>query len=311
MAPLVMSVIGYINMDLAMIATRVPDLGESLPARGYNASPGGKASNAAIAAFRSVHNKVEDTDDKPRFESPYDDTDIEVRVIGAVGKDDYGARAINNLQMNGVNASGVRISETVPTGVCFITIEDRSRDIRALFYTGATSTLTRTDFPTAESLGHGVRPDLIVSQLEMGRSTVEHIMKLAHEERIDFMLNAAPAQVLLMDHYRYITHLVVNETEAATLLGMHVDEVVESRWDELVQAFLEMGVQNVVITLGAQGAYYANGQDRGHVPAEKVKVVDAAGAGYIYPDISYDVVWWLIMSQRHLRGSICNRIPAA
>lgn len=282
MAPLVMSVIGYINMDLAMVTSRVPDLGESLPARGFYSQPGGKASNAAIAAFRSIHNKVEKDNGDTDFENPYPDSDIEIRIIGAVGRDEYGKRAIENLEINGVNALGVRIDDNVSTGICFITIEEKSRDIRALYWTGATSTLTKSDFTTVESLGNGVRPDLIVSQLEMGRPTVEHIMELANQEKIDLMLNAAPAQVLLMDHYQYITHLVVNELEAATLLGRVVHEVIESNWPELADEFLDMGVQNVVITLGAQGAYYANERDSGHVPAEVVKVVDAAGAGYVY-----------------------------
>lgn len=279
MAPLVLSVMGYINMDLSMITTRVPDLGESLQARGYSASPGGKASNAAVAAFRSIHNKIEAETGESSFEHPYTDQDIEVRIIGAVGNDDYGSRAIKNLQVNGVNTSGVHIIEEEPTGVCFITVEDKSRDIRALFYTGATSALNKTHFPTGESLGNGVRPDLVAAQLELGRANVEHVMKVAFDAGIEFLLNAAPAQVLLMDYYQYITHLIVNELEAATLSGIHVDDVVESAWPDLAQGFLDMGVKNVVITLGAQGAYYANANNQGHVPAEKVKVVDTAGAG--------------------------------
>jgi len=132
---------------------------------------------------------------------------------------------------------------------------------------------------TAEQLGSGVRPDLVISQLELRREAVEQILKTAHEAGIEVLLNAAPAQQILSEMYEYITHLIVNETEAATLSGVSLEQVNKDTWAKLAQGYLESGVENAVITLGRQGAYYANAHGSGHVPAEEVNVADTTGAG--------------------------------
>ena len=45
------------------------------------------------------------------------------------------------------------------------------------------------------------------------------------------------------------------------------------------QKFFEMGVKNVIITLGVRGAFYTNGKDEIMVPSIKVKAVETTGAG--------------------------------
>ena len=47
-------------------------------------------------------------------------------------------------------------------------------------------------------------------------------------------------------------------------------------------ALLARGVQNVIITLGARGAFVAGTQDRGLVKGYKVKPVDTTGAGDVF-----------------------------
>jgi ribokinase len=278
MGPMVISVIGYIDMDLYMTTPRLPDPGESLQAKSYTSSPGGKGANAAVAAFRSSHVKVV-SEGQCRFERAFEDIDIEVRMIGAVGGDPNGQLAKDNLKANGVDISGVQTLENELTGVCFCIIESLTGENRLLFTTGATEKLMPEEFMTAEQLGNGVRPDLVISQLEVQREAVEQILRTAHEARIEVLLNAAPAQQILSEMYEYITHLIVNETEAAMLSGVSVEEVNKDTWAELAEDYLEAGVQNVVITLGEQGAYYANAQGAGHIPAEKVNVMDTTGAG--------------------------------
>ena len=278
MAPVTISVIGYIDMDLFMTTTRIPDAGESLQAKSYIASPGGKGANAAVAAFRSSHVKII-SNDQYRFESPFEEVDIEVRMIGAVGNDAYGILAKDNLKANGIDISGVQTLENELTGICFCIIESFTGENRLLFTTGATEKLTPKYFMTAEQLGNGVKPDLVISQLELPREAVEQILKTANEAGIEVLLNAAPAAQILDEMYEYITHLIINETEAAMLSGVSVEDVNQNTWAGLAQDYLDSGVQNVVITLGEQGAFYSNAHGQKHIPAAKVDVKDATGAG--------------------------------
>lgn len=93
--------------------------------------------------------------------------------------------------------------------------------------------------------------------------------------------------------YPSITHLILNESEAALLTGREVEEVEakEFDWSVVTGEFISKGVKNVVVTLGSKGAFWASsslssssssGQNikQGFVPAEKVaKVVDTTAAG--------------------------------
>ena len=47
----------------------------------------------------------------------------------------------------------------------------------------------------------------------------------------------------------------------------------------VIQHFLEMGVRELCLTLGAKGCYVANEQEQHFVPARKVTVRDTTGAG--------------------------------
>jgi ribokinase len=105
------------------------------------------------------------------------------------------------------------------------------------------------------------------------------MIETAGRAGVDFLLNAAPADPIDHRSYTYLTHLLVNESEADTMSERDLEEVEEGSWEEIAQEFLDRGVKNVVLTLGSKGAHYANATDRGHVPAYNVDIVDATGAG--------------------------------
>ncbi|CAF3523416.1 unnamed protein product [Fusarium graminearum] len=65
----------------------------------------------------------------------------------------------------------------------------------------------------------------------------------------------------------------MNESETAIMSGRRRDDLT------IAQEFLNLGVANVVISLGAKGAFYTNAQGYGHCPAYDVKVEDTTGAG--------------------------------
>lgn len=61
--------------------------------------------------------------------------------------------------------------------------------------------------------------------------------------------------------------------------GRARDEVNADSWAAITQEFLTLGVKNVVITLGAKGAFYANAEGSAHCPGYEVIVRDTTGAG--------------------------------
>ncbi|KAI1089241.1 Ribokinase-like protein [Rostrohypoxylon terebratum] len=105
------------------------------------------------------------------------------------------------------------------------------------------------------------------------------MIETARKFGIDFCLNAASATPIINSVYRHLAHLLVNESEAAIMSGGDREEVNENTWDTIAQEFLNRGVKNVVITLGAKVVFYATKEEQGLCPAFDVKVVDTTGAG--------------------------------
>ncbi|KAM0544222.1 hypothetical protein ACHAPJ_011911 [Fusarium lateritium] len=304
MTPKTIAIIGGLDADLIMIASRIPDRGESVLASHYQEALGGKGANSAIATFRTCHVKfsqkqnsldseatsssigVEHLTIQPRTvateqeRNTYsDEENIQVKMIGAVGDDRYGEKFIVELTKNGVDASGIVTVPNTRSSICFVMVEDLTRENRCLFTLGATATWKKKDFLKAEQLGGGIQPDLVVAQMEIDKHVVETMLATAGNAGIDFCLNAAPASPINRRLYRHVTHLLVNESEAAIMSGRDRDEVNQDTWLTIAQEFLNRGVANVVITLGAKGAFYANAEGNGHCPAYDVKVEDTTGAG--------------------------------
>ncbi|AGT31684.1 hypothetical protein M493_06970 [Geobacillus genomosp. 3] len=72
-----------------------------------------------------------------------------------------------------------------------------------------------------------------------------------------------------------VTWLVTNEAESIALAGTGGDSVTEA-----MEALIRSGVENVVVTRGANGVAYATEQgERGTLAAPNVTVTDATGAG--------------------------------
>jgi ribokinase len=291
-------VVGSLMVDHIIITNRLPEIDETYPANSYHQALGGKGANSAIATYRSCHKKplaVEQrkttseaqSSDQTETETPVVnglsgvEPGIEVQMVGAVGDDEHGAVFRNALADNGIDASGVRTVPGKRTAMTFITVMEESRDNRVLFVAGATEALLPEHFTKVEDFSSTGKPDLIISQLELSTKTVEQMLETAGAEGIDFLLNAAPASNILSEKYCYITHLIVNKTEAAILSGLDLADVKEENWGDMAQNFLAEGIQNVVITVSAEGAFYANKHGSGHVRAFKVHAIDPTGAGLV------------------------------
>ena len=256
---------------------RIPDDGETVIASSFTKQPGGKGSSSAVALYRLTR-----PNPKNNTEASLEDVedDIRVRMVGAIGTDEFGPALEENLVNCGLNVDGVRFMEGKLTGVANILVEAGSGANRIMQYPGAAYALEPADFMTLESLGGGMAPDFVISQLEIRRDTIEQKIETAHGEGIEVLLNPSPARYLMPD---MISHLIMNETEAVLLSQLTpVDIEDHTRWNSIAEYFFDLGVKNVVISLGEKGAYYSNKFGSGYVEAGKnCTVVDTLGAGCV------------------------------
>lgn len=285
MSPQLITVIGSLNMDIITILKRMPDPGESVTA----AEPlivctGGKGANQAMAAFRLSR-------DNPKGElmARYKDSRtfsrIEVSMVGHIGDDDYGVQILKGFDDAGLSTDRVNKMPGLHTGVAVILVESKTGESRVMLHPGANHSLMPSEFLTLRGLTNGdpLRlPDLLILQLEIPRNTVEQILETASKEGVEVVLNAAPAMSLMPKAWRGVTHLIVNETEGAILMGKDIESIdnLTQCWAELVELCQRRGVKNLVVTLGAKGAYYWNQETGGDIcQAERVLVVDTTTAG--------------------------------
>ncbi|KAI0171865.1 Ribokinase-like protein [Hypoxylon sp. FL1284] len=202
-------------------------------------------------------------------------------MIGAVGDDAYGAELRANLARHGVDTAGVDAAAGRNTGVAVIVVDEPTGENRIVLSPGANHSIAASRFESASPLGSPL-PQLLVMQLEIPLPTVLAALRAARAAGVPVLLNPAPAQPLPGEAYDGLAHLVVNETEAATLAGASEAELETSEGlARVARVFVERGVRNVVVTLGGRGVYYASAEGvSGLVPAERVAaVVDTTAAG--------------------------------
>jgi len=120
---------------------------------------------------------------------------------------------------------------------------------------------------------------LVLIQLEIPMESVEFAAKLAKEKGKLVILNPAPAPStpLSLDLLKNIYLINPNEIEAEIISGIKVTDT-----DTAVLAakkINEMGVSNVIITLGSKGALLYDGINAEFITGHKVKALDSTGAG--------------------------------
>ncbi|KAL6703426.1 putative ribokinase [Coniothyrium glycines] len=281
----IISVIGSLNVDLVTRTPRVPVGGETLTAESFSIGWGGKGANQAVACARLSRTAQQ--------AAGRESSDIEVRMVGAVGDDEFHAGFLKALQEDGLNTESVKILKGKKTGVAVITVETGSGQNRIMFCPGANYDVGVEDLVDDDA-------SVALFQLELPLKVVLHNMKTARQKGVETIINPAPAIPLPEEAYQGLGHLIVNETEAAILSG--IDN--PTSWDEVAAVFIARGVENVIITLGGDGVFYQTSKQQsrsqsGHiVPARKVKVIDTTAAGDTFAGAyTVAVAKWKAMSR--------------
>ena len=166
------------------------------------------------------------------------------------------------------------IDKEHPSGVALILVDAHGENSIAVA-SGANAHLTPQDIDEAQvAIEEG---DIVLMQLETPMDTVEHAARMAKQIGKKVILNPAPAQVLPEALLRCLYMLIANETEAEYISGTQITDM-----DSVARAadiICDKGVENVVITLGAKGAFVRERGAYHQVQGLKVKAVDATAAG--------------------------------
>jgi ribokinase len=232
---------------------RIPRPGETILGGEFMTTAGGKGANQAVAAARAGGR---------------------VTFIARVGSDALGEQAVAGFAREGIRVDHVIRDETTPTGVALIFV-GRNGENSIAVASGANGNLSPDDVRKAQGLFAGA--SALVMQLETPLDTLQTAAELATQAGVPVILNPAPARSLPDRLLQHVSILTPNETEAEILTGIKVDGT--AAIEEAARVLIGRGVETVVLTLGARGAYVATSGVRKLIPGFKVEAVDTTAAG--------------------------------
>lgn len=182
-----------------------------------------------------------------------------VSFIGAVGRDATGNELVSRLGSEGVDVSFVQVVAE-PSGTAMVTVDDEGEN--TIVVAAGANWRVRIDDERRDLLE---RSDVVLSQLEVPMEVVADVGRATSGT---FVLNAAPPTRIPTEVLDSVDVLIVNQHEAMALSGSLEPDSLRS-----------IGVDTVVVTLGAEGAQVVTRGDVGFVPALPVMPVDTTGAG--------------------------------
>lgn len=247
-------VLGSINVDTILQIPRLPLPGETLLMGEKNNAGGGKGANQAVAAARSG---------------------AKTAFIGKVGNDENGKMMLNQFAADNIDANYVGISKETGTGQAFILLDDQGQN-SILVYSGTNQLITQQDVIAAEALIK--QADFLISQFEVPLEVIQTAFEIAQQNNVKTILNPAPAITDIPQSLLALTDLFIpNETECQAVTGIEITD--ETSMLSASRILNELGVKDIIITLGSKGAFFKTPEAHGFVPAFKVKALDTTAAG--------------------------------
>jgi ribokinase len=243
------------NADLTSRIAHPLAVGETVAAQGFSISPGGKGSNAAVAAARMG---------------------AQVGIVARIGGDAFGQMALALWAAEGIATTHVEQAKNESSGVAQILVYD-SGDNSIAVSAGANAGLAVAHVQAAASMIANAR--VVMASNEVPLPVVHAAFSMARLHGVTTLLNPAPA-VPLTKEFRALLGLcdiiTPNEGELRALAGVPASAPLQAA----VAALLATGVRAIVVTLGEKGcALYRAGVDALHIAGWPVQVADTVGAG--------------------------------
>ena len=237
--------IGSMNLDLVYSVDHIVQPGETEASFSLDTFLGGKGLNQSMALAKAG---------------------VEVYQGGMIGED--GQPFLDACREFGVNGDFIR---QIPgkTGHAIIQIDKNAQNC-ILLYGGANQMLTEEYVD--EALAHFTAEDMLLLQNEV--NMLPYIVDKAYEKGMQIAINPSPFNEKLNDvDMSKIGLFLMNEVEGFQVTGETEPDAIIAKVQELYPH------AKIVLTLGKDGAVYAEGAERFFQPIFPVKAVDTTAAG--------------------------------
>lgn len=246
-------VIGSSNTDMVVRTTKLPVPGETVLGGDFLMNQGGKGANQAVAVNRLGGNLI---------------------FVTKLGCDIFGDQSVSAFREEGIKLDYIFRNREITSGIALITVDENAEN-SIVVAPGANMSIGTADIDAVVT--EMKAGDFLLLQLEIPLSTVEYAIGKANEKGVNVVLNPAPVHKLPCTLFNNLYLITPNRVEAEMLTGVQI-----TKWDDAVKAanvFTEMGVSNVIITLGSEGCLVKEREMIYRVEAYKVTPVDTTAAG--------------------------------
>lgn len=268
------AVVGSLNIDTQLSVPQLPESGTTVSASNMSSCYGGKGANQAVAACRQG---------------------ASVSLIGSVGTDAGGSAYLEYLVAQGIDVSAVQPYEDTPTGRAYICVNPAGQNT-IVTLPGANAYLMAER--VAENIALIEAAEVVLCQLEVPVESVVYALQTANEYGKTTILNPSPLNPEFPWGQVPIDFLIVNEKEAASLLGYFVESTAEA--PTIRSQMADLGVGTLIITRGSEHTFAFSANQALKVPPPQVSVVDTVGAGDAFAG-TFAVHW---AQTRNLLGSL-------
>ena len=248
-------VIGSANMDMVVNVKCFPLPGETILGGKFFMNLGGKGANQAVTVSRLSGN---------------------TNFICKIGNDSIGKQMSDLFLSEGIRPEGILKDYKNSSGVAIIMVDERAEN-SIVVASGANANLLPADMHKLKGIIKNT--DYILMQLEIPLQTIEYVTKIASEWGKMIILNPAPMTELPDSLIKNLYAITPNRIEAETLTGIKIED--NKSLEMVGKEIYKKGVKNVIITLGADGAFVYNGTGK-IIPAIKTIPVDTTGAGDVF-----------------------------
>lgn len=276
------------NVDLIAHIPEPLRLGQTQLATGFERQPGGKGSNAAIAAARMGAN---------------------VGLIARVGGEDFGQMGFDLWQREGIDTSFVQRAANETNGTALILVY-ADGDNSIAVYPGAGAGLTSAHVAGAGAMIQGAK--VVMASCEVPLTATLAAFQLAREVGVMTLLNPAPAIALPDELWPLVDVLTPNEEELFKLANCQTPDL-----SMAANQLLQKGVGAVVVTLGDKGcALFRPGHEGHWVAGHAVTVKDTIGAGDTFTgalaaNLSQGISWHASLQSANAAAALSTQAHGA
>lgn len=256
------------NVDLVAHISEPLRRGETKLASAFERLPGGKGSNAAIAAARMG---------------------ARLGLIARIGGDDFGQMGLDLWQQEKIDTAHVVRANNEANGTALILVYADGDNAIAV-YPGAGAGLTPVHVESAANMVRNAK--VVMASCEVPLAATQTAFQLARQSGVITLLNPAPAIPIPDEFWPLIDVLTPNEEELLKLANVDTQDL-----DSAANQLLEKGVGAVVVTLGEKGCALYRPKKAVHLVAgHSMEVRDTIGAGDTFTgalaaSLSMDFSW--------------------